>query len=77
MNNARIGGGGSIHDVTPEALNRLIATNIRGMLLLTQPASSRIPDGGRVINTTSMDGLAAYQGFIARALTNSQKSLAL
>lgn len=74
VNNAGIGGGGSIHQVTTEKLDALIATNIRGVFLLTQRAISRIPDGGRVINVTSMVGLAAYPGSIAYALTKAAQN---
>ncbi len=74
VNNAGIGGGGSIHDVTVEDLDRLIATNIRGVFLLTQRAINRIPDGGRVITITSMVSLAAYPGSIAYALTKAAQN---
>jgi NAD(P)-dependent dehydrogenase (short-subunit alcohol dehydrogenase family) len=74
VNNAGIGGGGSIHTTTHEDLDALIATNIRGVFLLTQRAIGRIPDGGRVINITSMVGLAAYPGSIAYALTKAAQN---
>lgn len=71
VNNAGVGGGGSIDKVTVEKLDELISTNIRGTFLLTQRAISRIPDGGRVINISSMVGLAAYPGSIAYAMTKA------
>ncbi len=74
VNNAGIGGGGSIRDVTPEKLDALIATNIRGVFLLTQRMIDRICDGGRIINITSMVGLAAYPGSIAYALTKAAQN---
>lgn len=74
VNNAGIGGGGSIRDVTTEKLDALIATNVRGVFLLTQRAIGRIADGGRIINITSMVGLAAYPGSIAYALTKAAQN---
>lgn len=74
VNNAGIGGGGSIRDVTTEKLDALISTNVRGVFLLTQRTIGRIPDGGRVINITSMVGLAAYPGSIAYALTKAAQN---
>lgn len=71
VNNAGIGGGGSIDKVTTEKLDELIGTNIRGTFLLTQRAIARIPDGGRIINISSMVALAAYPGSIAYALTKA------
>lgn len=71
VNNAGVGGGGSIDKVTTEKLDELIGTNIRGTFLLTQRAISRIPDGGRVVNISSMVGLAAYPGSIAYAMTKA------
>lgn len=71
VNNAGVGGGGSIDKVTTEKLDELIDTNIRGTFLLTQRSLARIPDGGRIINISSMVGLAAYPGSIAYALTKA------
>ena len=74
VNNAGIGGGGSIRHVTTEKLDALIQTNIRGLFLLTQRVMDMVPDGGRVINITSMVGLAAYPGSIAYALTKAAQN---
>lgn len=74
VNNAGIGGGGSIRQTTPEFLEALIQTNIRGVFYLTQKVIDRIADGGRVINITSMVGLAAYPGSIAYALTKAAQN---
>lgn len=71
VNNAGVGGGGAIDKVTTQKLDELIGTNIRGTFLLTQRAVSRIPDGGRIINISSMVALAAYPGSIAYALTKA------
>ena len=74
VNNAGIGGGGSIADVTPEALEQLLSVNVRGVFLLTQTLLPRIADGGRIINITSMVGLAAYPGSIAYAMTKAAQN---
>ncbi|MFY9328841.1 MAG: SDR family oxidoreductase [Georgfuchsia sp.] len=71
VNNAGIGGGGSLAQVTEEMLDRLIATNVKGTFLVTQRAAPRLRDGGRIINISSMVGLAAYPGSIAYALTKA------
>jgi 3-oxoacyl-[acyl-carrier protein] reductase len=74
VNNAGIGGGGSIANVTVDKLDELIGTNVRGVFLLTQRAISRIPDGGRIINITSMVALAAYPGSIAYAMSKAAQN---
>lgn len=71
VNNAGVGGGGSLNEVSEEYLDDLLATNVKGTFLVTQKGASRIPDGGRIINISSMVGLAAYPGTIAYALTKA------
>ncbi|MBZ9649892.1 SDR family oxidoreductase [Sphingobium sp. 3R8] len=71
VNNAGVGGGGSLNEVSEAYLDDLLATNVKGTFLVTQKAVSRIPDGGRIINISSMVGLAAYPGTIAYALTKA------
>lgn len=47
-----------IHDIGSEQLDRVIKTNLYGMFWTTQQALAHIPEGGCVINTTSVQ---AYQ----------------
>lgn len=71
VNNAGIGGGGGIADVDEAALQKLFATNVHGTFLVTKALLPQIPDGGRIINISSMVGLAAYPGAIAYAMTKA------
>jgi 3-oxoacyl-[acyl-carrier protein] reductase len=71
VNNAGIGGGGGVDDVTLDAFDRLVAVNVRGLFLVTQAALPRLRDGGRIINISSMVGLAAYPGSIAYGMTKA------
>lgn len=74
VNNAGIGSGRTIGDVSIEELDQLLAVNIRGVFLLTQALAPRITDGGRIVNITSMVGLAAYPGSIAYAMTKAAQN---
>lgn len=71
VNNAGVGGGGDIHSVDRPEIDRLFDTNVRGTYLVTQALLPRIPDGGRVINVSSMVALAAYPDSIAYAMTKA------
>jgi NAD(P)-dependent dehydrogenase (short-subunit alcohol dehydrogenase family) len=71
VNNAGVGGGGSLGEVTEEMLDRLVSTNIKGTFLVTQRTAPRLSDNGRIINISSMVGLAAYPGSIAYAMTKA------
>lgn len=71
VNNAGIGGGGGIDDIELEEFDRLFAVNVRAPFLVTRAALPRMRDGGRVINISSMVGLAAYPGSIAYAMTKA------
>jgi NAD(P)-dependent dehydrogenase (short-subunit alcohol dehydrogenase family) len=54
VNNAGIGPRAPIEDVTPEALDEIIQVNLKAPFLIIQQASSRLRDGGRIINVSSM-----------------------
>lgn len=71
VNNAGIGGGGSIATTTGPDFDRLFATNVKGPFLVTQQALPHLRDGGRVINISSMVSLAAYPGSMAYAMTKA------
>lgn len=71
VNNAGIGGGGSIETMKESKFDRLFATNVKGTFLVTQRAIPRLRDGARVITISSMVSLAAYPGSIAYAMTKA------
>lgn len=48
-----------LEDITDEQWQRTFRTNIFGMFLLTKAALTHIPEGGSIINTTS---ITAYKG---------------
>lgn len=71
VNNAGIGGGGSLSQTTEEMFDQLFATNVRSVFFVAQRAVPRLRDGGRIVNISSMVALAAYPGSIAYAMTKA------
>lgn len=53
VNNVGSAGSGTLATTTPEMFDEIIAVNARAPFLLLQQASSRLRDGGRVINISS------------------------
>ncbi|MDR7184401.1 NAD(P)-dependent dehydrogenase (short-subunit alcohol dehydrogenase family) [Microbacterium trichothecenolyticum] len=53
VNNAGIGAFARVDDVTPEALDALLATNLRGTFFLTQAMLPLLEGGGHVINIST------------------------
>ncbi|MBY3054421.1 MULTISPECIES: SDR family NAD(P)-dependent oxidoreductase [Rhizobium] len=53
VNNAGNSGWGGLADATPDAWNTMFAVHARAPFFLVQSALSRLPDGGRIINTSS------------------------
>jgi len=60
INNAGIGRGAYLPEVTEEHFDREIAVNTKGVLWGIKHAASRIADGGAILNTASMAGWASY-----------------
>jgi NAD(P)-dependent dehydrogenase (short-subunit alcohol dehydrogenase family) len=82
VNNAGIGVQGDVETTTEADFDRVFATNVRGLLFVSQYAVPRLRDGGRIINISSMVGHNAYPGAIAYAATKAAvdsmtKSMAL
>lgn len=71
VNNAGIGVGGGIESLTEADFDRVFTLNVKGMTFVTQRALSRIPDGGRIVNISSMVGHNAYPGLLAYAATKA------
>ena len=65
---------GPFLDVTPDALDAVVATNIRGTYLTAQAAARRMVtqgDGGRLLVTTSVTGVRAIANLSAYAMTRA------
>jgi ketoreductase len=66
VNNAGIGGPTPLTDPSDERWDAIIATNVTGIFRVTREALPHIPDGGRILNMSSVTGrfgvatLAAY-----------------
>jgi 3-oxoacyl-[acyl-carrier protein] reductase len=56
VNNAGIYVTGSLAETTVEEFDRTMDVNVKSMFLVTKKALTRLPDGGRVINTGSVIG---------------------
>ena len=53
VNNAGNSGWGGLGDATPEAWDTMIAVHARAPFFMVQSASSRLRDGGRIVNISS------------------------
>ncbi len=71
VNNAGIGVQGDVETTTEADFDAVFATNVKGLLFVSQHAVPRIKDGGRIINLSSMVGHNAYPGAIAYAATKA------
>jgi 3alpha(or 20beta)-hydroxysteroid dehydrogenase len=63
VNNAGIGEGNEIKDISEEELDRILNVNTKGVLWGMKHAVPRISDGGSIINTASYAGLAAFPSY--------------
>ncbi len=63
VNNAGIGGSRPVGETTDEAIDRMLAVNLRSVLRLTREALTLLPrPGGRIVNTGSVFGLSGFPG---------------
>ena len=60
VNNAGIAPFTPFADVTPEEVDKVFAVNVKAPLFITQQALSRLNDGGRIINTSSVVARAVF-----------------
>ena len=65
VNNAGVGGGEPIHQSSESAWRCIIETNVIGMYLVTRGALQFIPDGGRIVNLSSVLGRFGVAGYTA------------
>ena len=71
-NNAGIGSGARIADMTPADWDWILGVNLKGVIFGVQaflPMLSANPDGGHIVNTASMSGLRVRPGSGAYAVT--------
>jgi NAD(P)-dependent dehydrogenase (short-subunit alcohol dehydrogenase family) len=71
VNNAGINAEGSIETLSEADYDRLFATNVKGLFFTSQHGVSRLNDGGRLINLSSMVGHNAYPAAVAYAATKA------
>ena len=65
VNNAGVGGGQPIDTTDTAAWRRILDTNVLGTFLVTRQAVPMLPDGGRVINVSSVLGRFGVPGYTA------------
>ncbi|MHC0431221.1 SDR family oxidoreductase [Streptomyces sp. O3] len=53
VNNAGVMGGVKPEDTTPEQFDRIVAVNAKAPFFIIQRALANMPDGGRIVNTSS------------------------
>lgn len=63
VNNAGIGEGGQIQEITEEQFDRILRVNTKGVLWGLKHAAALISDGGSIINTASYAGVAAFPSY--------------
>jgi len=63
VNNAGIGEGNEIKDISEAELDRILSVNTKGVLWGMKHAVLHIADGGSIINTASYAGLAAFPSY--------------
>ena len=71
VNNAGIGEIASIGETDEALYDRLMQTNAKGPFFLTRAALSRLRDGGRIVNISSMVSRAAYPACNAYAMSKA------
>jgi NAD(P)-dependent dehydrogenase (short-subunit alcohol dehydrogenase family) len=63
VNNAGVGEGNEIKDISEAELDRILNVNTKGVLWGMKHAVPHISDGGSIINTSSYAGLAAFPSY--------------
>ncbi|MEU9233600.1 SDR family oxidoreductase [Streptomyces subrutilus] len=60
VNNAGVSGSARIHEVTPELMDKIFSVNVKALLFIVQEGLTRMRDGGRIINISSVATRIAY-----------------
>lgn len=63
VNNAGIGDGGQIQEITEDEFDRILRVNTKGVLWGLKHAAALISEGGSIINTASYAGVAAFPSY--------------
>ncbi|WP_340313948.1 SDR family NAD(P)-dependent oxidoreductase [Rhizorhabdus argentea] len=71
VNNAGKGSGTTIAQVDEALFDLMIDSNIKSTFFVTQAALKQMPDGGRIINISSVVSIAAYPGAVAYSLAKA------
>lgn len=72
INNAGFGVPGTLQTTTVENFDEIMATNVRGVFLLTQLATSHlIASKGNVVNVSSVCGLRPFNGFLSYCMSKA------
>lgn len=71
VNNAGVGVFTDLARMTEADFDRAFDTNVKGMMFVTQAVLERMPDGGRIVNISSMVGHNAYPGLIPYAMSKA------
>jgi 3-oxoacyl-[acyl-carrier protein] reductase len=72
VNNAGIGMGRDLLSISPAEYDAVFALNVRAPLFVAQAAAQRMPEGGRIINISSVVGHMAFGGgFVAYGATKA------
>jgi NAD(P)-dependent dehydrogenase (short-subunit alcohol dehydrogenase family) len=71
VNNAGISAFADISALTETVFDSTFDTNVKGVLFVTQHALPLMPDGGRIVNVSSMVSDNAYPGSVAYAASKA------
>lgn len=69
VNNAGVAPFAGIEEMDEESYDRLSTVNMRSLFFVTQKILPRIPDGGRIVNVSSVVARTAFAGIPAYAAT--------
>jgi 3alpha(or 20beta)-hydroxysteroid dehydrogenase len=71
VNNAGIGTGAEISVETEDAFDKIMAVNGKGVLFGIKHAAANMPDGGAIINTSSMAALLGFPTYASYAASKA------
>ncbi len=74
VNNAAIGQDGLLVHTTPETISEIVAVNLLAPILLTRLVLRQIllqPEGGRIVNISSVGGLRGHSGITVYSATKA------
>ncbi|WP_285743477.1 SDR family oxidoreductase [Lentzea sp. NBRC 105346] len=69
VNNAGIGCKGGVDEITPEQFDRVFAVNVKAPVFLVQRVLPLMPEGGRIVNVSSLASRAAHPQIVGYAMS--------